>query len=65
MTKKYRLELYVEMEVECNQFLTKEEVLDLVDPKVVLKDLVDIKINSFEMSHDVSEHIDTELENLK
>ena len=37
MRKKFKIELFAEIEIDCNQLLQESDILELASPKVIIK----------------------------
>ena len=59
MRKKFKIELFAEIEIDCNQLLQESDILELASPKVIIKNYNDeiatFKVKTIELEHSIYE----------
>ena len=59
MRKKFKIELFAEIEIDCNQLLQESDILELASPKVIIKNYKDeiatFKVKTIELEHSIYE----------
>ena len=59
MLKKFKIELFAEIEIDCNQLLQESDILELASPKVIIKNYKDeiatFKVKTIELEHSIYE----------
>ena len=59
MRKKFKIDLFAEIEIDCNQLLQESDILELASPKVIIKNYKDeiatFKVKTIELEHSIYE----------
>ena len=66
MRKKFKIELFAEIEIDANQLLQESDILNLANPKVIIKDYEDKNltfiVKHIDMEHNIYEITDEQEE---